>query len=88
MTDSIDLTPEVLKTPEGARKVQRAMSEYENATVYVAQLAEEYVKLSTDGTSRKGRIRLAFNALQNAIVERKAKQEAFARSLMANQIKP
>lgn len=76
----IDVTPEVLKTPEGAARVTKAMREFEDATAEVANAAELLIEFVDILDPYKEE----WVALREAIANRRAKQEVFLRA-MANQ---
>lgn len=95
----IDITPEVLKTPQGRARVNQAVKEFEDATANVANAAADFIddygadigfmlagfirNHGGDGGEYAGAPE-ELQALRDAIAIRRAKQEAFLRA-MANQ---
>jgi hypothetical protein len=82
----IDITPEILKTPEGAAKVAKAMAEFEDATATVANESEAFLDSYSEeiaGMARGNNPEMieAINDLNSAIENRRRKQEAFLRAL-------
>jgi len=73
MVETIDLTPVGCQTPEGNARVNTAMRALDNATVEVANTAEQYIA--------NGRELQGYRDLCKAIEERQDAQEAFLRAV-------
>ncbi len=74
---SIDITPQSLKTPEGAALVAAALKAWEYSTAEVARVAAVLLDEYDDGEDIKGAIR----ELREVIDIRSAAQDAFLRAL-------
>jgi hypothetical protein len=48
--ETIDITPDSLKTPEGVARINRALNEFQNATAEVANEAEQILRMHDSGT--------------------------------------
>lgn len=74
--ETVDITPESLKTAEGRGKVATAVDEFENATAEVANAATEMYDAWQRGETEEDWTQLAAT-----IVRRKTAQEAMLRAL-------
>lgn len=83
--DTVDITPESLKTPEGAAKVAAAQNASEHETANVANLASQFIDLHGDTIAfalrKAGASTHEFRELRAAMRTREGLQNAFLRAL-------
>jgi hypothetical protein len=83
---TIDLTPEVLKTPEGVQRVNAALGTFHNTTAEVANLATSFleewgVNITNIMRVENPALYADYNELQEAVKDRAKAQEALLRSI-------
>ena len=79
---TIDLTPRGLQTPEGTARVNKAASEFEDATAQVANLATQFLELIQPELAHlEPDARETYTELRAAMTTRAARQEEFLRSI-------
>lgn len=75
--ETVDITPESLKTPEGIARVSKAMEEFSDETANVANLAHGLVRAYDHGEDLKEEMQ----DLRAAIAVRETKQDALLRAV-------
>ncbi len=82
---TIDITPEGCKTPEGRKRVADAQREWDSVTHELANVLKEFVDLGVTLCEKRGNGFVpdfdAISQIQNLIGARDRKQEAFLRAV-------
>jgi hypothetical protein len=89
MTETIDLTPRGMQTPEGAERVRIAIQKFENATALLANAAteflDEYGGILDDAAEEdvvgRGDFAEDLKGLRKLIERRQREQEQFLRAV-------
>ncbi len=88
-TETVDIIPESLKSPEGAARVNAAVQDFEESTADVANLAAAFldqwgIAISLAMRRESPEFAEDLNELQAAVRTRYERQETFLRALAGN----